>query len=197
MHTVGLRLVSAAVAVLLAPGLVLAAPAPARADSQVSHDSAKDALKFFFGDGTTKRVRRDKTHDIVRSRAAYGGGKLVLSLDVRALARNRWIASWYLKTSNGRWWVHHDKRKGPAYTSLFVYGGPEVLDCDGLRGRADRRRDRVTVVVPRGCIDAPQWVRFGSSMGLDTNDWAILDDGRMKAGFLATTCRLGGKIRYG
>lgn len=198
MHTVGSRLVSGTVALLVATGLVLVAPASVRADSQVSHDTARDAVKFFFGDGSSKRVRRDKTHDIVRSRAAYGGGKLVLSLEVRALARGNWIANWYLKTSNGRWWVHHDKEQGPAYTSLFEYGGPEVLDCAGLRGRADRRKDRVTVVVPRACIDAPRWVRFGTSMGHDHNpDWVILDDGRLKAGFLATTCRLGGRIRYG
>ena len=74
---------------------------------------------------------------------------------------------------------------GATYTSLFHVHGPEVLDCDGLRGRTLPRQERVVVTVPRACIGNPRWIRFGASMGRETNTHHFIDDARIDAGFFS------------
>ena len=91
----------------------------------------------------------------------------------RALAAN--------SSPEATWWLHHDRRDGARYTSLFHAGGSEVLDCEGLRGRALPRRDRVVVTVPRVCIDRPAWIRFGASMGKETKTHHLIDADALRA----------------
>ena len=79
-------------------------------------------------------------------------------------------------------------RRGRLSASLFHANGPEVLDCDGLRGKTLPRRERVVVTVPRACIGNPRWIRFGASMGRETNTHHFLDDARIDAGFLSGRC---------
>jgi hypothetical protein len=93
-------------------------------------------------------------------------------------------------------WLHHDRQDGARYTSLFHANGPEVLDCDGLRGRALPRQERVVVTVPRACIGRPRWIRFGASMGLETDTHHFLNDARIDAGFFSNKCRLGPRVRH-
>ncbi len=190
--------VAAGVVATLVAGMLAAAAPSSYADSQTAKDEAKDVLKVRTN-GTVMRLRRNKTHDIVRSKATYAHSKLVLWIEVRNLASDDYIATWEVKTNNGHWVLHHDREQGPAYTSLFEYNGPEVLDCDGLRGDAVRRKDRVIVKVPRSCIDRPRWVKFGTSMGHQADPpfgAHILDDGRLTAGFYATHTKLGSRVRY-
>lgn len=190
------QFVTAVATVACAALLLGTAPPPAAAESQSHADASKDVLRVRLADGQVTRLRSDRAHDIVRSRAVHRGSVLRLSVEVRRLARTDYIASWYVRTPEHTWWMHYDKEQGAPYTSLFHAGGPEVLDCDGLRGSASRRADRVTVRVPRSCIGNPRWIRFGSSVGHETNDHVVLDDGRLDAGILATKCRLGPRVQH-
>ena len=185
------------VGVLACAVLLLAAGSPAAvAQTQTRTDATKDVLKVRLADGHVTHLRSDRAHDVVRARAVHRGKTLRLSVEVRRLARHDYIASWYVRTPKATWWLHYDKEQGAAYTSLFHAGGPEVLDCDGLHGTASRRTDRVTVRVPRSCIGNPRWIRFGSSVGHETNDYVVLDDGGLDAGFYATKCKLGPRVRH-
>jgi hypothetical protein len=186
------------VTVLTCAVLLLAgASAAAAAETQTRADATKDVLRVRFADGQVTHLRADRAHDVVRARAVHRGNALRLVVEVRRLARHDYIASWYVRTPKRTWWVHYDKEQGAPYTSLFHAGGPEVLDCDGLRGTSSRRSDRVTVRVPRSCIGNPRWIRFGSSVGHETNDHVVLDDGGLDAGFYANKCRLGPRVRHG
>lgn len=191
--------VIARIAAGLVAATLLAAPAPSSyAESQTARDEAKDVLKVRTN-GTVVRLRRDKAHDIVRSKATYAHSKLVLWIEVRNLASDDYIANWEVKTNNGHWVLRHDREEGPAYTSLHEYNGPEILDCDGLRGDTVQRKDRVIVKVPRSCIDRPRWIKFGTSVGHQVNPpfgAHILDDGRLTAGFYSTHTKLGPRIKY-
>lgn len=186
---------TARIAAGLVAATLLAAPAPSSyAESQTSHDAAKDVYKQ-RANGTLVVARRDKARDIVRSKATYARGKLVLWTEVRNLASDDYAAWWNVKTNNGHWSVGFDKEDGSAYTSLFD-GNQEVFDCDGLRGDTMRRKDRVIVKVPRSCIDRPRWVRFGTWVRHDTNTVILIDDGRLTAGFYTAAPKLGPRLKY-
>lgn len=180
--------------VLMAAVLVVVPASAAVADSQTVKDAAKDVYKE-RANGTLVLARRDKARDIVRSKATYAHGKLVLWIEVRNLASDDYAAWWNVKTNNGHWTVGYDKEDGSAYTSLFD-GSQEVLDCDGLRGDTVGRKDRVIVKVPRSCIDQPRWIRFGTWVRHDSNTVNLIDDGRLNAGFSSTAPKLGSRVRY-
>lgn len=185
-----LRLVAALVGMLA----VLLTAAPADAGRQTTTDAKRDVFRIPAG-GVPRLDRDDRGHDIVRAGAIHNGRRLTLWLQVRRLPRTGYTASWYVRTPTETWWLHHDRR-GPAYTSLFHANGPEVLDCDGLRGKALPRRERVVVSVPRACIGRPAWVRFGASMGRETKTFHLIDDARIDAGFFSNKCRLGPRVRH-
>lgn len=184
-----LRLLSIAVALVL---VGFAAP-PSNAESQTVKDPAQDVYKE--ADGAPALSPGDKARDIVKSRASYGNRKLVLWVEVRSLASDDYAAWFSVKTSNGHWTLGYDKESGPAYTSLFD-GSQEVHDCEGLRGDANRRRDRITIRVPRSCIDAPNWIKFGVWMRHDTDHVNVIDDGRINAGYSSVEPKLGPRVTY-
>ena len=175
--------------------VALLVAAPAHAGRQTTTDAARDVYRIPAG-GTPALQRDNRKHDIVRAGAIHRGRTVTLSLQVRRLARTGYIASWYVRTPDETWWLHYDRQVGPAYTSLFHANGPEVLDCEGLRGRALPRSERVVVTVPRGCIGRPAWIRFGASMGLETETAHFLDDARIDAGFNSNRCRLGPRVPH-
>lgn len=174
---------------------LLLTAAPVQAGSQTTTDAARDVFRIPAG-GVPAQVRTNRTHDIVRAGTVHRGPTVTLWLEVRRLAPTGYIASWFVRTPTETWWLHHDRQAGPAYTSLFHAGGSEVLDCEGLRGRALPRRERVVVTVPRACIDRPAWIRFGASMGRETETHHLLDDARIDAGFFANRCRLGPRVPH-
>jgi hypothetical protein len=181
------------VAVAIAAVVVAVAPAPAHAGRQTTTDATRDVYRIPAG-GTPQLQRDNRKHDIVRAGTVHRGTTVTLWLDVRRLARSGYIASFYVRTPDETWWLHYDRQSGPAYTSLFHASGPEVLDCGGLRGKALPRRERVVITVPRACIDRPRWIRFGASMGLETETAHFLDDARIDAGFFSNKCRLGPRV---
>lgn len=187
-------LATALTAVLTAAAVLLAGP-PAHDDRQTTTDAARDVYRVPAG-GTPRLDRDDRAHDIVKAGAVHNGPTVTLWLEVRRLARTNDVASWYVRTPEATWWLHHDRRDGARYTSLFHAGGPEVLDCDGLRGRAYPRTERVVVRVPRVCIGRPAWIRFGASMGRETDSHHLIDDARIDAGFFSNRCRLGPRLRH-
>lgn len=189
-----MRLRSCSFVVLLLTALVLVAT-PAHAGRQTTRDAARDVYRIPAG-GTPALAPDNRKHDIVRAGAVHRGRTVTLSLQVRRLARGGYTASWYVRTPHETWWLHHDRQDGARYTSLFHANGPEVLDCDGLRGRALPRQERVVVTVPRACIGRPRWIRFGASMGLETDTHHFLDDARIDAGFFSHKCRLGPRVRH-
>jgi len=186
------HLVAPVLAALVAIAL---AAAPAQAGKQTTTDQKRDVYKVPFGPTTPHLVRDDRAHDIVRAGAVHNGPRLTVWLEVRRLTGSQYVATWDVRTPGDRWVLHYDTRVTPAYTSLF-HGFSEVLDCDGLRGRKLPRRDRVEVSVPRSCIGNPQWVRWGASMGRETNNYALIDDARLNAGFFANKCQLGSRLRH-
>lgn len=131
----------------------------------------------------------------MRAGTVHRGPRVTLWLQVRRLARTDYIASWHVRTPGETWSVHYDREEGPAYTSLF-HGSDEVLDCDGLRGRALLRRERVVVTVPRACIGRPDWIRFGAWMRHETPTVNVIDDARLTAGFLLSGPKLGPRVRH-
>ncbi len=189
-----MRLRSAAVLVGLLTALVVA-PAPAHAERQDTTDAARDVYRIPAG-GTPALAPDNRNHDIVRAGTVHRGRTLRLWLEVRRLPRAGYVATWDVKTPNHRWALHHDRRAGATYTSLFHFHGPEVLDCSGLRGRALPRQERVVVTVPRACIGRPRWIRFGASMGRETEQVHFIDDARIDAGFRSDRCRLGPRVRH-
>jgi hypothetical protein len=54
----------------------------------------------------------------------------------------------------------------------------------------------VEVRVRRSCIGRPQWIRFGASMGRDTEQVHFIDDARIDAGFFSNRCRLGPRVPH-
>ncbi|WP_183095582.1 hypothetical protein [Nocardioides stalactiti] len=181
---------------LASAGLIVAAAlttSPSYAESQTVRDAAQDVYKE--ADGAPALSPGDKARDIVKSKASYGNGKLVLWVEVRSLATDDYAAWFSVKTSNGHWTMGYDKESAPAYTSLFD-GAQEVFSCDGLRGGGDRRRDRITITVPRSCIDAPRWIKFGVWMRHDTNNVNVIDDGRIDAGYSSVEPKLGSRVTY-
>jgi hypothetical protein len=174
--------------------LVLGAT-PAQAGQQTTKDVAHDVFKVVLPSGNSRVVPKDKVHDVIRAGAVHRGARLTLWLEVRRLAGGDSIAHFDVKTSGDRWQLYYDTRVSPAYTSLF-HGLVEVLDCDGLRGRKLPRKDRVEVSVPRSCIGNPSWVRFGATMGRETNTVVLIDDARLDAGFYANGCKLGPRLRH-
>jgi hypothetical protein len=187
----------AALTLALAVAMVLTA-APAHAGQQATTDATHDVYHI-PGDaqgGQLHLQRDDKAHDIVRAGTVYRGRTLTLWVQVRRLARTDYIANWEVKTPHARWAVHYDREVGPAYTSLFHFGGPEVLDCQGLRGKALPRRERVVVTVPRACIGSPRWIRFGASVGHQAPHAFYLDDARIDAGFDSSHAKLGPRVRH-
>ena len=189
-----MRLHSSAVLVgLLAASLLVAAPA--QAGRQTTRDATHDVYRIPAG-GTPTLAPDNRNHDIVRAGTVHRGRTLELWLEVRRLPRAGYVATWDVKTPNHRWALHHDTRGGTVYTSLFHFHGPEVLDCGGLRGRALPRQDRVQVIVPRACIGRPRWIRFGASMGRETDQVHFIDDARIDAGFFSNRCRLGPRVRH-
>jgi len=191
-----LRHVPALASALLVATVALVATAmPASAGRQTTTDAKQDVYRVPAG-GLPTLARDNRVHDIVKAGTVHEGRNLRLWLQVRRLARADYIASWYVRTPDETWWLHHDRQDGAKYTSLFHANGPEVLDCDGLRGKALPRRERVVVTVPRACIGNPRWIRFGASMGRQTNRYTLIDDARIDAGFYANKCRLGPRVRH-
>lgn len=185
---------TALVAVLaVAPTVGLAAPA--YAGKQTTRDAVRDVYKIPAG-GFPVLARSNRKHDIVRAGTVHRGRTVKLWLEVRSLPKAGYVATWDVKTPNARWVLHHDTRAGQVYTSLFRFAGPEVLSCSGLRGKASRKKDRVQVVVPRSRIGRPRWIRFGASMGRETEQLHFIDDARIDAGFFANQCKLGPKVRH-
>ena len=178
----------------LLAALVLVA-APAQAGQQTTSDPARDVYRIPAG-GTPALAPDNRNHDIVRAGTVHRGRTLKLWLQVRRLPAAGYVATWDVKTPNRRWALHHDTRAGTVYTSLFHFHGPEVLDCNGLRGRALPRQERVVVTVPRACIGNPRWIRFGASMGRETKQVHFIDDARIDAGFFSNKCRLGPRVRH-
>jgi len=183
-----------ALVALVAPVAVVVVATPAHADRQTTTDAARDVYRVPAG-GVPTLARDNRTHDIVRAGAVHDGPVLTLWLQVRRLARGAYIASWHLRAPGQTWSVHFDREDGPAYTSLF-HGPAEVLDCDGLRGRALARRERVVVTVPRRCIGRPDWIRFGAWMRHETPTVHLIDDARIPAGFRAEAPRLGPRVPH-
>ncbi|MDZ5619225.1 hypothetical protein SFC88_00215 [Nocardioides sp. HM23] len=169
--------------------------APADAGRQTTTDAARDVYRV-PASGTPALAPANRNHDIVRAGTVHRGRTLTLWLKVRSLPRTGYVATWDVKTPNHRWALHHDRRAGTVYTSLFLFHGPEVLDCSGLRGKALPRQERVVVTVPRACIGRPRWIRFGASMGRETEQVHFIDDARIDAGFRSDRCRLGPRVRH-
>jgi hypothetical protein len=189
-----MRLRSCAVIAALLTAIVLVSP-PAEAGRQTTRDAAHDVYRIPAG-GTPALAPDNRNHDIVRAGTVHRGRTLRLWLEVRRLPDAGYVATWDVKTPNRRWVLHRDTRGGTVYTSLFHFHGPEVLDCDGLRSRALPRQERVQVTVPRACIGRPRWIRFGASMGRETEQVHFIDDARIDAGFFSGRCRLGPRVRH-
>ncbi len=169
--------------------------APADADRQNTTDAARDVYRVPAG-GTPALAPDNRDHDILRAGTVHRGRTLRLWLEVRRLPRAGYVATWDVKTPTHRWVMHHDRRARTSYTSLFHFHGSEVLDCGGIHGRALPRQERVEVRVRRSCIGRPRWIRFGASMGRDTEQVHFIDDARIDAGFFSNRCRLGPRVPH-
>ncbi|RHW26018.1 hypothetical protein D0Z08_16990 [Nocardioides immobilis] len=180
---------------LVAVVAVVAVATPASAGRQTTTDAARDVYRAPAGGGVPTLAPDNRTHDIVRAGTVHRGPRVTLWLQVRRLARTDYIASWHVRTPGETWSVHYDREEGPAITSLF-HGSAEVLDCDGLLGRAVPRKERVVVTVPRACIGRPAWIRFGAWMRHETPTVNVIDDARIDAGFNANQPRLGPRVRH-
>lgn len=192
-----------AVAVALVAGLLALATvaSPARADQERIDDATGDVKELATTDGTltVAPAPENRAQDIVSARAAYARGKVRLRTTVRALPAAGFGLQWDVRTADVRWKVYYDNEDGTPEVALFVDQGGQS-PCAGLRGSHSRKTDTVRVVLPRSCIGAPRWIRFGAGtihfLGDGSGGYAA-DDGRGRKRISTTLdLRLGSRIRY-
>lgn len=191
-----------ALAAVLAAGAttlvaVGAASLPAHAEDQRVRDTTRD-VRLIAADGSSPRPG-NRAQDITRMTASYGGGELVLTLQVRELADDDQVVGWTVLTPTTRFLVVYERHAGSENLQLGTAAdGP--LPCAGLAGRASDSKDRLRVTVPRACLDRPRWIRFGGAAGgpADPADLSFVgDDGRGPRTLDPERFRVGSRVHYG
>lgn len=174
--------------------LAVVAAGPASADSQSHADDRQDVVGQTEG-GDPTVVPGDRARDIVWSKATYGNQKLNLLIEVRELASSNYSFTWDVKDPSGRWWVTYQRTDTATYVYLQVAGGDES-PCSGLTHARSDSTDRVRVTVPRSCLGAPKWVRYGVASFGSAGDEYRYDDGRLNGSVLPGGAKLGPQIAY-
>lgn len=169
--------------------LSLLAPTAAYADHWASTDAERDVEgwrydpepkpcgEFIEVDGTAE------THeDITRLSVRHTRRAMIVTTRFRDLDRTlEHTLSLYVRSAERGWWLDVDRyqnRNGHWRVLTFMAREPKLPDPDDIEGcgigisltdigcrishEVDFDADRISLVVPRGCMGNPRWVRVGA-----------------------------------
>lgn len=175
----------------------LAASPVAHADRQVVRDPAHDAVAFDPATGERLPRPGNRSADVTRASASYGGGRLVLRVWVRELERRPFLQQAYFRVVTRRavFEVAFLQNRWAGRTFGISRDGEE-LRCEELTGSADPRTDRVRITVPRRCLGGVRWVRWGAWFQTFTLTSEVKDDPRAR-GLVERTPLLGRRLHHG
>lgn len=161
---------------VLASGLV---GGPAYAD-RVSHvDAAHDVRETLDGSPVSTAAPRRREPDILRVTVAHTLSQVRLRIRLAQLtATSNQAEIAQIVTPDFTAGVYVTRIPGLGVDSVsLIRGAGRLVDCSMLRHSMDVERAVIRVVVPRGCLDSPAWVRVGFAMSRTTADYALTDDG--------------------
>ncbi len=196
-HRVRRTSATAALGLTLALSLV---SAPGRADVDVHRDAARDvyAASLDFDTGTLVEGIDPtiKAADLRRVAVRHDRYQLRVIANVRDLrARDDLVMQTAVRASDHSEYLLTLVR-APFWGSVVMLTDLQTEDemtCGGARGTFSARRDRLTIRVPRSCLDRPRWVRAAvGAMSLDIEEGDTPEDFRLS--IVQDDARLDGEI---
>lgn len=135
----------------------------------VVHDDTGDVWSSSLGLGDDKYYQSSSpAADVTRMVAVHGARRLRISMayqDLRRRGSYRVAAKVEVMPPNEPWayylvgaWSGPKNRRGDHVLAEEVWEAPNR--CKGLRHRFDYGVDRVTISIPRRCINNPWWLRL-------------------------------------
>lgn len=155
--------------------------APASAEVEVHRDPRGDTQRV-----EERGVRTSA--DVLRLRGVHAGDSVDVQLDVVDLTGKPAYAGIRLLTPTGAQFTVEVSREGDGGKDVTIYRSDRdrfgSVDCPGLEGRFFDQQDRMSVSVPRSCINRPRWVRFGALAAAASRGFARVyaDDARRDGG---------------
>ena len=180
---------SRTVSLALLAGLLVAAPTPAQAESQVSLDPRSDMMWVHTppdddNDSTPPHVLhwapQQTNRDIVRSRIRHTSSRVQLRITFADLRRTGAFNQYdvYLVTNEGvERWVTIFTGPGRWAGEFYTEGYPRNTRC-ALHRAVDYAANVVVIGFPRRCVGHPRWIRVatGTSGGGDQEEDYFYDD---------------------
>lgn len=156
-------------------------------------DTTRD-VKLFQGGEEPQDRPRERSLDLVRIDARHERRRLALGAEVRELAADDYAVTWEVETPTDTWRVTFDDVFAESEVELVLVG-QDTVPCAGLTGSASDRTDRVQVIVPRRCLERPDWVRFGAEAWRFVYDdgSVLVDDGRLDGEVPPEGAHVGGR----
>ena len=161
--------------------------APALAESWRGHDARGDVRSYVVEfDAQCEEIPPgepepgDRRRDITRLSVDHGAEDVVIEMDLREVVRHDKGTTYeaFVRTPDRIYEVSvfsvsnrapevsvstvrvgRDPGCGPALV------GGQIVECDEVGADVDPQADRVSITIPRACLQAPRWVRVGALAG--------------------------------
>jgi hypothetical protein len=169
-----------AVGLLVPVGTVTAFAGDERPSRVVLADDRRDVWFWDDSPGGETLVGQKRTVDVLRAVAAHRP-RVVTSkirvIDLRRVGRFQEIETRIQTPANSfAVWVQAKRGNWAGRHVLFSFDTGERVRCPGLTHDIDYEVDRVTVSVPRRCLESPIWVRLRLQNSLGRRDGAYFDN---------------------
>lgn len=184
----------AALTALAAAATVGCWVAPAGAETQTAQDPTHDVVRVAIPGGDTSPATGNKSVDVVRLTTRHAGPRVRLVTEVRELG-DHIAVQLRIRTPRGTFFGYVEKEGGAVFKGLSTSQGGAVCP-HRIRAGVSDSADTVTFTVPRGCLDAPRWVRTGALTSTGNADYVLFDDARRTGSPDNGDIKLGPRIHH-
>jgi hypothetical protein len=167
------------VVLILALMFSLTSASAAFAESIYHRDMRHDVVTF-DDDGNVIHRRHTPDPDVVQTKLAHLTERVMIRLTFANLRRDQHDRTTYgrIATPDNTYRFHSVVNAAEDSATLSLHTNGELVDCPDLKQTVRYGADRLTLRVPRSCLQSPRWVQIGVITGLDRpHSYGLWDDG--------------------
>jgi len=132
--------------------------APAHAEVLHHRDQRHDVWRF---NGKKERIAPHAANpDLTRVTIRHAAKRVVVKIAARKMTRRTDLATLKIVTPQGHYWVA--AFLNPTFVTVMKHN--RDVACPRATAHRSLPRNRMTITVPRRCLDTPRWVKIGGGV---------------------------------